>query len=258
MHYLISGLAKSGTTRLFTQVQDAVRAERGEVRTFFEPWEDEALSEIVATEQDTLSKVLIGRVHADNAFLPRFDRHVMIYRDPRDQFLSTLLYLFYDFQIKGDREGYLSAREALVKKLEDPHQVSVLDLYDEIAELAGRPRRIVFSKLHAVQQEFTARLQPFELVYENLIDGVATEALGHYLDLEIRNEANVDADYSRVARSKKYGEWRSWFTLEDQAWAEEHWGAHLRSLGYSLDRVTDAPSISKASSVDYVAQFEPG
>ncbi len=258
MHYLISGLAKSGTTRLFTQVQDALLAQGQTPQTHFEPWEDAALAAITSHEGVSLTKILIGQVAANNPHLPAFDRHVLIYRDPRDQFLSTLLYLFYDFQEKGDAAAFASAYAALEKKVADPVGVSALDLYDEVAKLAGRPGRVVFSRLHEVQSAFVETLSPFELSYEALIDGVATQELGEYLNLALQNDVTVASDYARVSRSKSYGEWKHWLTAEDQAWVNAHWGEHLRKLGYSLDRVTETPVISERLSLDYVAQFRPG
>ena len=112
MNYLISGLAKSRTTILFSRFQEALP---DGVSTFFEPDQDNALREILdlGRQGNTLTKVLVGRVKAENTPLRDFDRHVLIYRDPRDQFISMLLYLFYDFQLNGDAAGYRSALQAL-------------------------------------------------------------------------------------------------------------------------------------------------
>lgn len=258
MHYLISGLAKSGTTRLFTQVEDALKARGESPQTYFEPWEDSALAAITAEPGVSLTKILIGQVAAANPQLPAFDRHVLIYRDPRDQFLSTLLYLFYDFQEKGDGEAFARAYAALEKKVADPEGVSALALYDEVAKLAGRPGRVVFSRLHEVQRAFVETLAPFELSYEALIDGVATGELGAYLGLTLGNDVTVSSDYARVSRSKSYGEWKHWLTSSDQEWVNAHWGQHLRDLGYSLEPVQEKPVISERTSLEYVSQFRPG
>ncbi len=61
MNYLISGLAKSGTTILFSRFQEALP---DGVSTFFEPDQDNALREILdqGRQGNTLTKVLVGRV----------------------------------------------------------------------------------------------------------------------------------------------------------------------------------------------------
>ena len=259
MHYLIAGLAKSGTTRLFSQLEQALRRGGGAPATAFEPDTDAALQAVLATPGHTLTKVLIGRVKADNAPIAAFDRHVLIYRDPRDQFLSTLLYTFYDFQLQDNAEAYAQAYAALERKVAAPAAVSTIALYSEIAALAGRAPIGVFRRLHAVQNEYEAAFSPFRLRYEALLDGDALPALEAYLGLSLDNgDIQVSASYARVARSRGYGEWRNWFTADDLAFADQHWGEHLVALGYerALDVVTDLV-IDPSSSLAYVAQFDP-
>ncbi len=258
MHYLISGLAKSGTTRLFSQLQDAITAQSGAPHTAFEPDTDEALNQVLAQSGDTLTKVLIGRIKADNAPVSRFDRHLLIYRDPRDQFLSTLLYFFYDFQIQGNVEGYDKALAALEQKVADPDGVATIDLYKEIAELAGRAPLVVFERLHEVQTAFANAFKPHPVRYEALLDGENLGDIEDYLGLALHNDdVTVPDSYARVARSKGYGEWRKWFNREDLAFANEKWGAHLEALGYELIGEPGELEISTASSLDYVRQFDP-
>lgn len=258
MHYLISGLAKSGTTRLFAQLQRAIEGEGIAPETAFEPHEDDALKAVLASTAPTLTKVLIGRVTADSAPIAAFDRHVLIYRDPRDQFLSTLLYFFYDFQLNGDLAGYRAAFAALEAKVAAPEAVSTIDLYGDVAKLAGRAPIGVFRRLHVIQNEFEEAFGPFRLRYESLVDGAGLDALENYLGLSIENEAvQVPDSYARVARSRGYGEWRRWFNAADIAFANREWGAQIQRLGYAL---ADAPSslhVDPASSLDYVRQFEP-
>jgi hypothetical protein len=262
MHYLISGLAKSGTTRLFAQLQRAIAREGRAPQTAFEPHEDDALKAVLAAPGPTLTKVLIGRVKADSAPIADFDRHVLIYRDPRDQFLSTLLYFFYDFQVNGDLAGYRAALSALEAKVADPEGVSTIDLYSDVAKLAGRAPIGVFRRLHAIQNDFESAFGPFRLRYESLVagngDGDGPDALENYLGLTIENDAvQVPDSYARVARSRGYGEWRRWFNAADIAFSNREWGEQICRLGYALAGAPSALYIDPASSLDYVRQFEP-
>lgn len=259
MHYLISGLAKSGTTRLFSQLQDALVADSRPPHTAFEPDTDEALRAVLARPEDTLTKVLIGRVKADNQSIAEFDRHLLIYRDPRDQFLSTLLYFFYDFQIQKNTVGYAQAYAALERKVADPEGVATIDLYREIAELAGRAPLVVFERLHDVQNAYAEAFNPYPVRYEALLEGENQGALEDYLGLVLRNDdVTVPDTYARVARSKGHGEWRRWFNRTDLSFANEKWGAHLEALGYVCESEPDALAISTESSLAYVRQFDPG
>ena len=255
MNYLIAGLAKSGTTILFSRMQQAIKPEPD---TFFEPDRDEQLTEILGKggNTNTLTKVLIGRVTAKNHLLEQFDRHVVIYRDPRDQFISMLLYLFYDFKVNGDHAGYQEASEALTRKVQDPADHSTIDLYNLVASLVGRAPVAVFNNLHREQRTYIQAFSPHLLRYEDFVDNklLSTE---QYLTLDLHNDAQVPAAYHRVARSKAYGDWKNWLNEQDLGYINKAWGDTIQSLGYPLQNDRKLLSIPASTSVDYVRQFDP-
>jgi hypothetical protein len=256
MNYLIAGLAKSGTTILFSRLREALP---DPVLTYFEPDQDQQLADILAAGavDTTLTKVLIGRVTADNALLRDFERHVLIYRDPRDQFISMLLYLFYDFQLSGDSGGFRQARDALQDKVNDPERYSTIELYNTVAGLVGRAPIGVFNNLHREQQAYIERFSPHLLRYEDFIDGKLGGVEG-YLSLSLKNKAEVADSYTRVARSRAYGDWKNWLNQEDQDYLQGEWGSTLQRLGYPLvPQLENGPCISRSTSLDYVDQFDP-
>lgn len=257
MHYLISGIAKSGTTRLFSQLKAALESQGAVPQTFFEPFTDEELTQVLASPAPTLTKVLVGRVSAANDPVAEFQRHVLIYRDPRDQFISMLLYLFYDFQLNKDAAGYERARDALARKLDAPEHVSSIELYRQIAEGAGRAPIGVFSRLHSVQRDYAARFDPYMLCYEDLVEGSAVPDLERYLGMALQADAEVPSEYARVARSRGYGDWRKWFNDEDLAFANREWGGTIDALGYQQETRAAELSIDPQLSIDYIAQFAP-
>lgn len=257
MHYLIAGLAKSGTTRLFSQLKEALDRPATSVATFFEPDTDQAIGDILSESQSTLTKVLIGRVTKDNVLIESFDKHVLIYRDPRDQFLSMLLYLFYDFQLSGDASAYATARDALRAKVESPSTVSTIELYNTLASLVGRGPIAVFKRLHAIQREYEQRFRPFMLCYEDLLQGKSLPPLSAYTGLHLEGDAEVPAEYTRVARSRGYGEWRSWLNESDLRFIDQEWGDTIEYLGYALEPQAERLEIDPKTSLEYVAQFDP-
>ncbi|WP_439107243.1 hypothetical protein [Congregibacter sp.] len=258
MHYLISGLAKSGTTRLFSQLKEALDQSPETLQTFFEPDTDQALENILSQSGSTLTKVLIGRVTMDNAILECFDSHVLIYRDPRDQFISMLLYLFYDFQVSGDGDAYRTARRALEAKVNSPSTVSTIELYNTLAALVGRGPIGVFKRLHGIQRDYEKRFQPFMLCYEDLLQGKSLPELSAYTSLSLEGDAEVPEEYMRVARSRGFGEWRSWLNTEDLDFIDREWGENIQYLGYAQEPEAELLEIDPRTSLDYVAQFEPG
>lgn len=255
MNYLISGLAKSGTTILFSRLEQALSPAPN---TFFEPDQDEQLAEILSPqcEGHSLTKVLIGRVSAENKPIAQFDRHILIYRDPRDQFISMLLYLFYDFQLSGDSVGYQRARTALQQKVDAPAEHSTIELYNLLASLVGRAPIRVFNNLHRVQQEFTDAFDPLLLRYEDFVDN-KLQAAARYLELDLHNDAQVPEQYGRVARSRGYGEWSHWLNSEDLAYINQTWGSTITRQGYELADIATDLGIAHSSSLGYIEQFDP-
>lgn len=257
MHYLISGLAKSGTTILFSRIQQALDPSP---QAYFEPHLNEQFEDILGTsaqDSNTLTKVLIGRVTSANPLIAQFDRHVLIHRDPRDQFISMLLYLFYDFQVSGDQASYDLAHHALAQKVADPAGTSTIELYNLLAKLVGRAPTAVFEKLHQEQKAYIQAFSPHLMRYEDFIDGEVSE-VEHYLGFSVANQAKVHSNYQRVARSQGYGEWRNWLNADDLDYVYRRWSDTLKEFGYACDGPIGNLTIAQASSLDYVAQFNPG
>lgn len=255
MNYLIAGLAKSGTTILFSRIRQALSPG---VETFFEPDSDDQLADILISNahQHTLTKVLIGRVTCAHEKPRQFDRHVIIYRDPRDQFISMLLYLFYDFQVSGDVPGYQRAQQALARKVDDPGSYSTIELYNLIAELVGRAPIQVFNNLHTEQRKYIEKFSPHPIQYEDFIDG-SLQKLEQYLGLTLETQVEVPQEYQRVARSRAYGEWENWLTDKDLDYVNANWGETIQDLGYCQKALRQEQHIEPTTSLDYVSQFDP-
>ncbi|NQY04358.1 MAG: hypothetical protein HRT76_14050 [Halieaceae bacterium] len=257
MNYLIAGLAKSGTTMLFSRLQRALNQDQ--LACFFEPDDPAVIASILDQRDtsDTLTKVLIGRVKSDTPRLDEFGKQLLIYRDPRDQFISMLLYLFYDFQISGDQRGYDYCVAALQHKIEHPDEVSCRSLWDDISGTVGRAPFVVFNNLHNEQRRYWETFSPLLVRYESLLDD-DWQAVEDYLDLTLKSaDTEVPGEYQRVARSKGYGDWTYWLTDEDIAHTNEAWAANLDWLGYAPGSLRVRREIPASTSLDYVAQFNP-
>ena len=240
---------------LFSRILQALDAA---TETFFEPDQQAQLRDILCRggSGDTLTKVLIGRVLPKDSVLTDFDKHIVIYRDPRDQFISMLLYLFYDFQLSGDQAGYDECFAALQRKQQNPSDFSAIELYNQVASCVGRAPVAVFNKLHRVQKDYIAAFAPFEVRYEELLDGQWGELEAH-LQLTLKQDAPVPVEYSRVVRSKGYGDWRNWLNADDTSYIDKHWGESIRALGYAEGEAEQNQRIARETTLDYVSQFDP-
>jgi hypothetical protein len=255
-HVLIAGLAKSGTTILFHRVREGMP---GVGSTAFEPWSSEDLAEVLARRERTVTKILLGGPHFLHIAEPRrFDRKLMIVRDPRDRLVSEMLYRFYDFLVSGDREGFLEARGMLAAKVRDPASVSVTELDTQVSALAGKslcPRQKL--KRHSENAlTFQRAVAPHVVAYEDLVTG-DMEALEEYLGFPLARDAEVDERLQRVVRTRGAGDWRRWLTAEDldlvHEWAEDF----MSAFGYVPEDPAPVSTIPAAISLDYVDQFRP-
>ena len=240
---------------LFSRIREALDSG---AEFFFEPDQQSQLRDILSqgANSDTLTKVLVGRVMPDFDVLAEFDRHVLIYRDPRDQFISMLLYLFYDFQLNGDQAGFDACFAALQRKQQDPANVSTVELYNQVAGCVGRAPVAVFNNLHRVQAEYIEAFAPYKACYEELLDG-KWHSLEAYLGLTLAQEAQVPQEYSRVVRSKGYGDWRSWLNADDIAYTNAEWRGTIAALGYMPGVPPVAQLITAETTTEYVKQFDP-
>ena len=257
MNYLIAGLAKSGTTMLFSRIRSALSGP--DTAYYFEPDAEEEIAAILDNTQahNTLTKVLIGRVTSATARIAEFDRNIMIYRDPRDQFVSMLLYLFYDFQISGDQAGYDKCHAALERKVSDPEAVSCIDLWNTVSATVGRAPFNVFNNLHREQRAYCEAFSPCRARYEHLLDNDWRD-LENYLGLALSgDDTRVPDELKRVARSKGYGDWRLWLTQSDIATTNEQWADNLAWLEYEPGTARLDSPIPRETSLNYVSQFNP-
>ncbi|PSJ36926.1 sulfotransferase family protein [Allosphingosinicella deserti] len=229
MKIVIYGLAKSGTSALFYKIRNSLPP--GTI-ALFEPrsygLSDRFLDRLRALRSGrwapshVIAKVLPWdrrpiRIHD----FDRFDRQIVLVRDPRDRLVSGLLYRNYHASFIRDEKSAAEFLDLLRQKEADPRSVSVLDLLTAFERL----ERGVDSPSSWIEQykdrgialplQFHDRRPQLPVFrYEQLVDeefGPLEEILGISLD----GAASVPEALQRVVRTKRYGAWRNWFTPED-------------------------------------------
>lgn len=257
---LIAGLAKTGTTILFTRIRASLPVPPA---TFFEPSTPETLEHILQTGHTTptLTKCLIGQVSGDTPGIARFTHPILIIRDPRDQFVSEMLYDFYKFDENRDASGYAAARRCLKTKIRRPDSISCAALFQEIRHLATQksfkvnPVQLLASKYHRLEH-YRETINPFLVRYEDIVDD-RLAPLAHYLDLNTIRTAEVDDALRRVRRTRAYGEWKQWFTPEDLREFEIQLGPFMTRYGYTPSPLPPSRRIPLETSLHYIRQFRP-
>jgi len=248
---VIFGQYKSGTTALFCQLRDALNGR--EIRGLFEE------SEYVETEGDAnrwlLAKVILSfnsQIRYDSFF--KFQKKLLIYRDPRDWLISAMLFAFQEHNrnIYNDPDRFEPLFDLLKKKESNPGSVSLRQILSMIDPLPRKTR--LFVEQTKWQIEFEKRLDDYHKIrYEDFIDGNIS-ALEDYLELRLPEEFSVDR-FPHVARTKSYGNWRDWFLEEDVELFRPVMQPYLEHYGYPLEwRLNREPVIDPKFCSEYVTR----
>ena len=256
MNILIHGVGKTGTTALFYTIRKALS---GAVTELFEPASLEFDADPAGPNQHVLAKVLLR----ETIPVPyeRFPWKIMTVRDPRDIFISRLLYLAWHAAFRTD-PGCMNAYLALLRAKErDPASIPLKDLFSSFAAFQRQhPYREylqVLSGLARQQEILAARPEFFVQRYEEFVDG-RLQNLARYLGgLDLSDHTEVHPDVARVARRKGYGDWRHWMTPVDVAFFRPMLAPSLRELGYEDNwELANAPTIDPQYCSEYAAALQ--
>jgi hypothetical protein len=264
MKTLVYGLAKSGTTVLHRCILDAMRTRFGaDVLSVFEPkarrfnegdgWVYECKGLPPQRERPhTLVKALLAPEHGIP--MPQvietfddFDFKIFINRDPRDRWISVIFYRWFHGN-NPDAAAFKRALELVRFKESHPALLPFYSIFSTHPVKNVRWQRRQKIKLAKLSQFIAAAPGKgwFVINYEDLVDG-RTEALSHYLGLELNNRPEADKVLKRLSRSSGYGSWRRWFTADDVAFYRPVFNDFLDRHGYgssdwTLEPVEHLPS----------------
>lgn len=250
MRCLIVGTAKSGTTALLYAIAQA-QGEGSAIHV------EERIACLRQLAPQAAVKLIFehegGRAIAE--FGARFERRVLLVRDPRDNLISRLLYMIAANRHLLADPAYLRVFSMLLqRKQQAPATVALRQL----PPLTG-PAPFLGDYLRANQElaDFAAaqRGNWFILRYEDLVAG-RLEALSAYLGLPLAADAPLDPAYGRVARTRGAGDWRHWFTADDVNHYRDRIAPLLAALDYADDwTLAAAPHIEAAHSWQYFARL---
>jgi hypothetical protein len=248
MKVLLLGLGKSGTTALMVGVSEALG-----IPFLMEP---KNLARIDYSAPVVVKKLIDDLSPGEERYLKRFDRIVLIVRDPRDALISRLLYRPYGLPaFRRDRAVRLYIRR-IAKKIARPSSVSVREI---LALLQGMSKDRTLDKLEALHAQCTRIYQAHAgrmllCRYEDFVAG-NTAALEAYVGARLPAKIEVGGDYRRVARSGSVGAWKHWFTPEDVAFFDGLFADFYAAFGYRPETPHAAQRIDRADTIDYTVRL---
>ncbi|MDH3707223.1 MAG: sulfotransferase [Acidimicrobiia bacterium] len=253
MRVLILGEAKSGTTLLHRAVCDALGTTPD-----LEVFEPEDLTDVDLTPPDLVVKKLLGNLagHEKDAF-ERFDKRVLLVRDPRDRMVSSLLYDIHGSAAELEPDKIDAYVDLLRRKEQDPGGVPFLRLTHAYWRLTGKDMLSALARSTQRVNDVLGRFaDQFHVIqYEDLVRG-ETDELARHLGLELDEVSDVGPELQRVVRTKGSGDWQHWFTDKDLLWLRPMVSSTLRRLDYPRDWVlADEPVIDPEHCSRYVERL---
>jgi len=211
----IFGIPKTGTTAVFLKIKKSLPA-----NTFvlFEP--KDYPGKAIRREKYVLAKVMMDNTIAvpyDD--YTRFDKKILITRDPRDWAVSSILFTLQQLpELYNDPERLSRILELLRQKEQDPASISVTRIAQFIWNYLGTDLnglKNYVTTLHKWFIEFESELKEhYRLRYEDFVKD-DMQGLEDYLGLELKKEFQLPKGLSHVVRTKGSGDWANWFTMED-------------------------------------------
>lgn len=248
MRILIVGEGKSGTTALLRSVEAALDSPAES----FEPVDLGALD--LSADTLVVKKLLTNWTDDEGVHLARFDRIVLIVRDPRDRLISHMLYDAYNRarELRQDqRDRWLRILEHKIRPAPNIPVVKLLDVWWQMtgADLLGTHMRTM-QRINAFYVQY--RDQVHLTHYEDYVGG-DFDRLSAYLGLPLE-PGTVRAAERRVSRRRGHGDWRHWFNRTDVTVFRPITAKWLKRFGYDpadWDLASD-PEIDAETSLEYV------
>jgi hypothetical protein len=275
MKILIYGQAKTGTTILYFKIRAAIEKKFPDVDFTYamEPKDIEVKGE---TKEFVFFSPKKNAQFADNmlvkALLPNHnkvgfpihlaknfdaDKKILIVRDPRDRWISSFFYRWYQ-QSKTQPEEFQKKVRLIQLKEQNPDLLPMFALHSFDIETVQN----MISNQRELMEEFIAFKTFAEgngwhiFKYEDLIDN-KFESLSAYLGLDV-SEGEVPNQLKRVTRSKAANNWRIWFTDEDVLVFKQIFQDYLTPLGYDADdwKLTKVDKINPQHGSEYMQSLK--
>ncbi len=271
MKILIVGRPKTGTSMLAGKIKTGLDTHLNLNSQFlFEPRAEDWIEQI---QENNITKILYSRSPRHLSSLEetievgkKFDKKVIICRDPRDTLISSTLYRWYH-RHQPEAKYFRQVLELLLQKEKNPASVNLYSI-SSISIRGGKSASLERYKATIKNEnhmfsETASKLhhQNWHLVkYEDIVSQNNT-ALNEYLEFEISDDINFQRRaFLRTARSKTYGNWRNWFTEDDVIFFKPVFEECLEILGYDAQdwELNSEQQIDSSKSSSYIIKLFQG
>jgi hypothetical protein len=262
---LVIGKAKTGTTVLAKTIQNSLN----DCSLTMEPKDSEFVFKMYgkSLERNHVAKLIFehwtNKSNSLSALLAdelpvRFDKKIIIVRDPRDEIVSRLLYFVKPLKDQGrlteeSLSKWISALQHLESGSESMSFIELIKTADTIFEtdfLASFFRYLgEFSAYYSSKPNSV-----FAIRYEDLVDR-KVKHLETYLGFELNFDLIEDELIRRTKRSSSYGSWKAFFKDEDVEYFRPLLSGFMEEIGYTDWALDPNLTPSKAVTSEYVKRL---
>jgi hypothetical protein len=197
-----------------------------------------------------------------------YDICIYLCRDPRDQLISNYIYSFC-----GLHRGKISKKEwrhraepvlqKMILKETKPHMIS---MFSDIGTSKYQVDKHFFNTWMNVYEKIyhndsmvtslTTNTNWKIIKYEDIVDN-SFDKIYKETGLLLRKERQVDQKHLRVVRTKKYGNWRKWFTAKDVIFLKKYMCNYLKLMGYNYNdwKLQSVPKLSSDEGSIYLGKI---
>ncbi|MDJ0510863.1 MAG: sulfotransferase domain-containing protein [Crocosphaera sp.] len=253
---LITGVSKSGTTALYSRVKNSLATD---CIGYFEKLGD--IEKQMKSSKDIIAKLILYNVFCDNWYEVidnLFEKKILIVRDPRDVWISDLLYFGgYKHLWSRDKEEIQKALKLLENKEKNPDSSSVLELFENMKDDFERQGYGKYWKEKLGRAiTFADNKDCIIVKYENFINDINLEELEDYLSIKLVKETQVSNNFKRVIRTKNSGDWKNWFVSEDINYFQPLCVDYMNRFNYDDDwKIKEDPQILAQYASMYVKKL---
>lgn len=238
MNVLVVGRAKTGTTVIAKTIQNNIPdsellMEPNAVGQFFAKYQASVVAKIIFEHWSDRHYTRLAILN--NEFALKFDKHVAIIRDPRDELISRIFYIVYGY-IKNGRLGMADIQpwvEIVKKKERAPGEVSVVELLSVLNNVLGTHVSLKISDTFEYYRFLRKHYASAHLLrYEDFVSG-RLHGLEDYLGFPLNAENDLGKRYSRLFRTADYNNWKGFFLKSDLDEFRQCHEEDMQHIGYA-------------------------
>lgn len=240
MKVCIAGLAKSGTSALYTAVKTQMPPE---TRCVFEPNSSAELNYVTNGDEDGLAKIMFTSLSSRKYNSNAFDKNLFIVRDPRDIVVSSLLYRFNRLSLINNEERFNRLLQLFKEKEENPSAHSLVHILNRFEKNGAKKYRSSVSRNY---RRFLTYIDDipnhYILKYEDFVVNNTREA-SEYLELKIERPERLGRWIDKISRKGTSGDWKHWFQEDDTDFFADQLNPILKQMEYDLAWKLACPQI---------------